>query len=169
MNKTHIINKLKLNLNSSSNRFNKYLLAQELEIKLKQLSSEEILRQAKAAYEIEINWMFLIISIFVKLNSNQNVFSFISDPRYYIRKIRDKDPYLGYLAYAQFKTIVNEDFNPEIILVETIDKYPKRIEAFLYYWSYLTKSKNKDYSKAFILSEIFLKNMPRHPFEHDNY
>lgn len=140
-----------------------------MQINLKYFTGKDITKPEKSSYEVEINWMYLIISIYVLTNPDQNIFSLISDPRFYIKKIRDIDPYLGYLAYAKYNVIINESFNPDSILVEIIDKYPKRIEAYLYYWSYLTKSKNKDYSKAFILSEIFLKNSPQYQFEHNIY
>ncbi len=146
------------------------MLARELEMALKFIiNNNEKKEKAKISLNIELNWLLLFISIFVKLNPQQNIFSNIYNPKVYVKKIRENDAYLGYLSYAIYYSIIDSEFNPENILIEIIEKYPKRVEGLLFYWSYLTKSSVRDYQKALILSEIFLKNLPQYHFENDIY
>lgn len=134
---------------------------------LNYLSHESVKSKMKTPYDIEINWIYLIISIFIHLNPKQNCFSCISSPKFYIRKIKDLDAYLGYLAYTQYNCLVDKNFNPENIFIEIMERYPKRYETLLFYWNFLTKSNQKDFTKAFMLSEIYMKNLPNYHIEHE--
>ena len=53
--------------------------------------------------------------------------------------------------------------------MEIIQKYPKRVEGYLKFWNYLVKSEKKDYEKAKLLSEVFMKNSSVIQFDNDVY
>jgi len=123
----------------------------------------------ESAYKIEIWWMLMIISVYVKIKPEQKAFTNFFDPKHCVKKIKDKDVYLGYLAYAEYNTLINKNFNPESIFVEIIYKYPKRIEGYLKLWSRLVKGPVKEYKKAHSLSEVFWKNSSIIQFDNDVY
>jgi hypothetical protein len=161
--------------------FNKYFLSKEIQIYLDKLEESEnnfkknslltkkIESNIDIFYNIEINFIRLMISIYTNSNSKQNIFVNFYDPKYYVKIIKEKDSYMGYLAYALYHTIIKPDFNPENIMLEIIEYYPKRIETLFFYWNFLTKSKLKDFDKALVLSEIFLRNLPHYEYENELY
>lgn len=120
-------------------------------------------------YRIEIWWMWMMVSVYAKLRPEQKAFSKFYEPKQCVKKIKDKDVYLGYLAYAEYNSLINKSFNSESILVEIIYKYPKRIEAYLKLWNKLVKNTPKDYKKAHAISEVFWKNSSIIQFDNDVY
>lgn len=123
----------------------------------------------ESAFKIEIWWMLMIISVYVKIKPEQKAFIKFYDPKHFVKKIKDKDVYLGYLAYAEYNSLFNKNFNPENIFVEIIYKFPKRIEGYLKFWSRLVKGAVKEYKKAHSLSEVFWKNSSIIQFDNDVY
>jgi len=172
-----IVNNYKVEKNDF--KFNKSQLCKDLEnilneilertfnLKLNENNNDFLTKENN--YLIEIWWMSMIISIYVKLNPEQKNFSNFFDPKHYVKKIKDKDVYLGYLAYAEFNCLMNKTFNPENIFVEIIYKFPKRIEGYLKLWNRLVKGNPKEYKKAHSLSEVFWKNSSIIQFDNDVY
>jgi len=113
--------------------------------------------------------MLMIVSIFAKLKPDQKAFVKFYDPKHCVKKIKERDVYLGYLAYAEYNSLINKSFNPENIFMEIIYKYPKRIEGYLKFWSRLVKNTPKEYKKAHSLSEVFWKNSSIIQFDNDVY
>lgn len=158
-------------------KYNKHLLSKDLENILNTLLADKSFLEnidsenygKYTSFYIEIMWILILISSYVKLKPDQKIFLKYQDPKYYVKKIKDKDVYLGYLAYAEYNSLINKSFNPENILVEIIYKYPKRIEAYLKFWNTLIKSEPKNYKKAHSLSEVFWKNSSIIQFDNDVY
>jgi hypothetical protein len=133
----------------------------------------------------------MIISVYCNLKPEQKVFKneitytfpdsayenkiikFKVDPKYFVKKIKDKDMYLGYLAYAEFNYLLDQNFKIKNILSELITKFPTKIEAYLKFWNILVKgdgeSKDKDYKLAHNLSAIFWKNSSTLNFDNNIY
>jgi hypothetical protein len=169
----------------SNIKFNKSGLCRELENLLNELLELSVTENLKCdsnytennceflskenAYRIEIWWMLMIVSVFAKLKPDQKAFVKFYDPKHCVKKIKERDVYLGYLAYAEYNSLINKSFNPENIFMEIIYKYPKRIEGYLKFWSRLVKNTPKEYKKAHSLSEVFWKNSSIIQFDNDVY
>jgi hypothetical protein len=141
--------------NNNTHKINKVSLCKEAEELLNNLIEDE-------KQFIEIYWMKLIICSYCKVKTDQSQFrkEFLIDPKICIKKIKEKDTYLSYLAYIEYNRYISEDknvFNVSVVLSELITKYPNRIEGFLRYWSILVKEE-KNYKLAQLLSEMFCKN-----------
>jgi hypothetical protein len=121
-------------------------------------------------------WIYMYIGIYCKLNKEQTLFvisketkdtSPLYDPKFCVKKIKEYDQYLSYIAYSELTCIfsitstnLNENsVTPKIdeILSELIFKYQNRYEAYLKYWQLLTckNSLYKNYKKALVMSEVF--------------
>ena len=111
--------------------------------------------------------MQMLVSIFCMHNPKQTFFTNVIDPKICVKKIKEKNPYLSYLVYAELNYITNEKFKIDDILNELIRKFPTRIEAYLRYWQLLVKGNLKDLKKAHSLSDIFWKTCSNLDF--DNY
>lgn len=172
--------------NFSSNYLNKFQLCKELET----LLEEAYILDREEKHFIELNWIYIIISVYCTLKPDQKVFKnevtytfpmenenkiikFKVDPKYFVKKIKDKDLYLGYLAYAEFNYLIDQSFRIKNILSELITKFPTKIEAYLKFWNLLVKGegdcKDKDYKLAHNLSEIFWKNSSTLNFDNNIY
>jgi hypothetical protein len=147
----------KNNNNINFNNFNNYV--NDIEMTDAKINS----------YKIEIWWLWMIVSIYSKLRPDQKAFTKFYEPKHCVKKIKDKDVYLGYLAYCEYNSLMNKNYNSESILVEIIYKYPKRIEAYLKLWNRLVKNTPKDYKKAIAISEVFWKNSSIIQFDNDVY
>jgi len=159
-------------------KYNKIMLCKELESILSELLEKSNKENSfdfndanlkENTFIVEIWWMFMIISLYVKVKPDQKAFTKYYDPKHCVKRIKDKDIYLGYLAYAEYNCLINKSFNPENIYAEIIYKYPKRIEAYLKFWNRLVKGSPKEYKKAHSLSEVFWKNSSIIQFDNDVY
>jgi len=86
-----------------------------------------------------------------------------------LKKIREKDSYLSYIAYAELNLIQNQNYPIENLLNDLITKYPIKIEAYLRYWQLLVTGRSLNYKKAFKISEYILKMHNLNLFENDFY
>jgi hypothetical protein len=114
-------------------------------------------------------WMQMLLSIYCTQNPKQTFFDGSIDPKFCVKKIKDKNPYLSYLVYAEFNYFLNDKFKIEEILNELIKKFPMRIEAYLRYWQLLVKGNLKDYKKAHNLSEVIWKSSSNLNFDDHIY
>ena len=113
--------------------------------------------------------MQMLISIYCIQNPKQTFFQGNIDPKLCVKKIKEKNPYISYLVYAELNFLLNDKFRIEEILNELIKKFPTRIEAYLRYWQLLVKGNLKDYKKAHHLSEIFWKSSSNLNFDDHIY
>lgn len=113
--------------------------------------------------------MQMLVSIYCKHNPNQKFFENVIDPKICVKNIKEKNPYISYLVYAELNYIMNEKFKIDDILNELISKFPLRIEAYLRYWQLLVKGNLKDLKKAHSLSEIFWKSSSNLEFDNHVY
>ena len=109
---------------------------------------------------ISIWWIILIVSSYCKLypsikgNFHLNVFSL--EPKVIIKKAKEIDEYLAYIMYIQWKYLTEGNFyltEMKNVLDDLFRKYPHRIEGYLFYWEFLTKSSLKEYYKALQISQ----------------
>ena len=109
---------------------------------------------------ISIWWIILIVSSYCKLypsikgNFHLNVFSL--EPKVIIKKAKEIDEYLAYIMYIQWKYLTEGNFyltEMKNVLDELFRKNPHRIEGYLFYWEFLTKSSLKEYYKALQISQ----------------
>lgn len=111
----------------------------------------------------------MIIGIYAKLRQGQNSFLKTTDPKICIKKIKEKDLYISYIAYAEYNTLMDPNYNINEILSELIAKYPTKIEAYLKYWGLLTKGPKRDYKLCLKLSEMFWRNSSMIHFDNNIY
>jgi hypothetical protein len=112
----------------------------------------------------------MIICTYIQLKPNQKVFQTkIIDPKLCIKKIKMIDSYYSYIAYADYNYMIDNKYDSGVILAELINKYPKKIEAYLKYWYLLAKGPNKDYKLCHKLSEMFWKNSSMINFDNNVY
>lgn len=148
--------------------------------KLEVLLKEAISLDKEEKHFIELNWMYMIIATYVAFKPDQNVFStevsdkndnssFKLDPKVLVKRIKDKDVYMGYIVYAEYNYILDKNFKIKTILEELVTRFPTKIEAYLRYWHLLIKGEDKDYKKAHQLSEIFWKNSSVINFDNNIY
>jgi hypothetical protein len=115
---------------------------------------------------IEILWLQMIISTFCQIHPNQKLFGntntniIMNDPKLYIKKIKDIDDYLAYIAYGEHHYLIDDKYSYDKVLRQLIHKYPNKVEAFLRYWQLLTEKngKFKNYDLAHSISEVYWKN-----------
>jgi tetratricopeptide (TPR) repeat protein len=118
---------------------------------------------------IEGLWMYMIISAYVKLKPEQKAFKGTPDPKHCIRVIKERDMYLAYIVYAEYSLMCDANFQVIPVYKELVTKYPNRIDAYLRYWSILTKSKDEDFKLAIQLSETFWRNSSIINFDNNVY
>ncbi len=111
----------------------------------------------------------MIIGCYGKLRPEQKAFKIVYDSKVCIKKIKEKDVYLAYIAYAEYNSLIDKDFKIYQVLSELISKYSNRIEAYLRYWHLLVKGREKDYKLAHQLSELFWKNCTIINFDNNIY
>jgi len=121
--------------------------------------------------QIESWWMLMIICTYVKIHKKQKLFeeSILYDPLFCIKKIKELNDYLSYIAYAEYNHILSDEYQIDVILNQLISKYPNKIEAYLRYWQLLIKGKYKNHSKANSLSEVYWKNCATIQFDDGIY
>ena len=112
-----------------------------------------------------------IIGAFTTLYPSQTLFKDIYNPLYSIKKIKEKDLYLSYIVFAEYKYLINEDESIDKVLKQLISKYPNKVEAYLKYWQILTDKKGKfnNYQTAHHISDIYWKNSPSLNFDDNIY
>jgi tetratricopeptide (TPR) repeat protein len=193
-----VTRKKKVNLNMSYMNKTDNLSIVESDIRVNRCSLckevEELLKNAvtldkEEKHLIELYWMYMIISVYNFLRPDQKVFakevsiqdmntstsststSMKLDPKVFVKKIKDKDLYMGYLVYAEYNYLLNQEFNINTILEELVTKFPNKIEAYLKYWYSLVKGKERerDFKKAHQLSEIFWRNSSIINFDNNIY
>jgi hypothetical protein len=118
---------------------------------------------------IEGWWLYMIISVYAKLKPQQKAFRNVYDPKYCVKRIKERDIYLAYIVFAEFNHIHDDNFSVVSIYKELVNKYPTRIDAYLRYWSLLTKGRFKDYKQALQLSETFWRNSSIINFDNNIY
>jgi hypothetical protein len=154
--------------NTQVNRFSLCKETEELLLEVLNLDKE-------GKHSIEINWMYMIISTYAVMRPEQKAFTDLKsspltlDPKLCAKKIKEKDIYLGYIAYTEYQYLINPNYQIKSIYSELIAKYPTRIEAYLKFWYYLVKSKEKDYKLAHQLSEVFWRNSSTIKFDNSIY
>jgi hypothetical protein len=135
------------------------LLASEIEELLDIVKSNPI-------NSLEAWWLQMYICVYCNFNSEQKIFKmFLEQPYmaiYCVKKIKELDPYLSYIAFAELHNILEtteDKFKIDEILKELIFKYNFRYEAYLKYWQILVHkdSKFKNFKKAHALSESMWK------------
>lgn len=121
--------------------------------------------------QIEGWWIMLIISTFIDLHKNQKIFQekIIYEPKYCIKKIKEKDDYLSYICYAEYNYLIDDNYQIDKLLKQLINKYPNKVEAYLRYWQLLTKGKFKNYEQANKISEFYWKNSSTIQFDDGIY
>jgi hypothetical protein len=121
--------------------------------------------------QIEGWWIMLLISTFVYLHKNQKLFQEknVYEPKYCIKKIKEKDDYLSYISYAEYNYLIDENYQIDKLLKQLIHKYPNKVEAYLRYWQLLTKGKFKNYEQANKISEFYWKNSSTIQFDDGIY
>jgi hypothetical protein len=140
----------------------KFILCKDLEDLLKVICDDY-------THTIEGWWMYMIVCVYAKLKPQQKVFKNIHDPKYCVKRIKERDIYLAYIVFAEYNFIQDNDFAIILIYKELVKKYPTRIDAYLRYWSILTKGKHKDYKQALQLSETFWRNSSIINFDNNIY
>lgn len=111
----------------------------------------------------------MIIGIYAGLKLEQTAFTKFYDPKMCIKHIKEKDPYMSYLAYIEYKSLTGQDREVNPVLSELITKYPTRIEAYLKYWGVLAKGPKPDYKLCLKLSEMFWRNSSMIHFDNNIY
>lgn len=106
---------------------------------------------------IEGFWLSMLISIYCEKNKYSKYFQEFSDPKFYIKKIKNLDDYLSYIAYSQMMYITKEDFKIDLVLLELIEKFENKYESYYFYCNLLYKGKFQNLEKAFSITEILLK------------
>jgi hypothetical protein len=140
---------------------------------------EELLENVKnnALNELEAWWLQMYICIYCNSNPEQKIFKkFLEQPYeavYCVKKIKELDPYLSYIAFAELHFILDsseEKFKIDEILKELIFKFSFRYEAYLKYWQILVQndSKFKNNKKAHALSESMWKISSSLKFENNS-
>jgi hypothetical protein len=116
-------------------------------------------------------WIQMYISIYCSLNPDQKLFKKKNNPKYCVKKIKQLDNYISYIAYAELNYIVDPFFRIDEVLSELIFKFKNRVEAYLKYWQLLAKKGGNfyNYKKAHSVSEIFWKNCPSIKFDNIYY
>jgi hypothetical protein len=111
-------------------------------------------------HDIEGYWLYILINAFTLLNPKQNLFnpSSVYEAIYCIKKIKERDGYLAYLAYAEYNNLIYESFAVDKLLKQLLSKYPNKVEGYLRYWQLLIKGKYKNYELSHTISEIYWKN-----------
>ena len=143
------------------------LLIEEIENGVHFLISEcEIVTNEDKENVISIWWIILIVSSYCKLypsikdNFHLSVFSF--EPKVIIKKAKEIDDYLAYVMYIQWKYLTEGNFyltEMKNVLDELFRKYPHRIEGYLFYWEFLTKSSLKDYYQSLQISQAIYSQL----------
>lgn len=145
--------------------------------------------------EITALWIYMLLGIYVFIFNKDNtnitkIFDIkkLFDPKACVKKIKDIDDYLGYVAYAQMNTIIalsvtndpgnsnstnntsnsNTHMNIKNLLLQVIKKDMKRIEGYLLLWEILTKSTFLDYKQAYAISKKFYDNFSSFNFDNKN-
>lgn len=113
--------------------------------------------------------MQMLVSIYCTQNPKQTFFDQFVDPKICVKKIKEKNPYISYLVYAELNYILNDKFKIDDILNELLRKFPMRIEAYLRYWQLLVKGNLKDYKRAHSLSEVVWKSSSNLNFDNHIY
>ena len=125
-------------------------LARERSPKLKFLTN---LINTFSAYpsQIEALWALMEISLRKIVEAEQ----YIESPRYYASVMKELDKYYGYLSWSYISLNENRPEGIEILL-DIINTYPNRPEAYYLAWDYYYKIKKYERSKD-IATEAFLK------------
>jgi len=117
---------------------------------------------------IEGCWLSMLIGIYCENNKKTKIFHQFNDPKFYIKKIKNLDNYLSYIAYSQMMYITKEDYKIETVLNELIQKFIYRLEAYFFYWQLLYKGKYQNYNTANKLTEVLLKITSLMKFDENN-
>jgi hypothetical protein len=122
-------------------------------------------------HEMEAWWLMALIGSYRQIFPEQMLFNekYIYDPKYCIKKIKEKDDYLSYIAYAEYNYLVNENYSIDKLLKQLMSKYSNKIEAYLRYWQLLTKGKYQNYELANSISEVYWKNSSTINFDDSIY
>ena len=64
----------------------------------------------------------MIVSIFFDNNKKTKLFSDFSEPKFYIKKIKNKDDYLSYIVYSHLMYLIKDDYkiSRELFVMSTI-------------------------------------------------
>lgn len=146
---------------------------------------------AKNENEVTAYWIYMLLGIYIfHFNKDNKSISKIFnpkqvyDPKLCVKKIKEIDDYLGYVAYAQMNAIIvlsednannstesikNKGINIKNLLFQVIKKDARRIEAYLLLWEILTKTSFLDYKQAYVLSKKFYDNISSFSFENRNF
>lgn len=140
-------------------------------IEVNQTISHTQVKPNIVCHDIEGWWLFIFIGIFTTLHSKQTYFNLcnVYDPKYCIKKIKERDPYLAYMAYADYHFYTNDNFSIDKLLKQLISKYSNKVEAYLRYWQLLIKGRYKNYELANSISEIYWKNCSTISFDDNIY
>ena len=111
----------------------------------------------------------MIVSIFFDNNKKTKLFSDFSEPKFYIKKIKNKDDYLSYIVYSHLMYLIKDDYKINGILNELIQKFKYRVEAYLFYWQILYKGNFKNYNLANSLTENLIKITSLMKFDENNF
>lgn len=104
---------------------------------------------------VEVWWLLMYIGLYAKFNSEQYLFTEPYDPKYCVKKIKEKDVYLSYISYAEMNYIINDTYRIDEVLSELIFKYKNKVEAYLKYWQLLVKGVYKNLKKLIQCLKFF--------------
>lgn len=95
----------------------------------------------------------MLIGCFVIQNPDQVYFDNIYNPKYCIKKIKEIDSYIYYIAYSEYSTITTKKHESITLMKSLLTKFPNRIEAYLKTWQILIKGNSSQLSELEAISD----------------